>query len=145
MEQPTPQLFVYGSLRSGFRNPAYEYLTRHFTLVGEAVVRGRFYHNGEFPIAVPTKADNFLTGELYQLTSPHEFPWVFEQLDDYEGLNVMPGEIPLYKREMVPVFQNARESLAWIYWYNRPVSGMEEIPTGDIMQYLQQKDRPGQS
>ena len=108
-------------------------------------MRGRFYQNGELPIAVPTKADNFLNGELYQLTSPHEFPWVFEQLDDYEGLNVMPGEIPLYKREMVPVFQNARESLAWIYWYNRPVSGMEEIPTGDIMQYLQQKDRPGQS
>jgi len=144
MDQSTQQLFVYGSLRSGFRNPAYEYLTKHFALAGEAVVRGRFYHNGEFPVAVPGADDHFLTGELYILKSPLEFSWVFEQLDDYEGLKVMPGEIPMYKREQVPVFKDGAESIAWIYWYNRPVSGMEEIKTGDIMQYLQQKNRPGQ-
>lgn len=144
MEQAPQQLFVYGSLRSGFRNPAYEYLTQHFVLIGEAVVRGRFYHNGEFPVAVPTTSDNFLTGELYVLKSPTEFSWVFEQLDDYEGLNVMPNETPLYKRERVAVFHNASESSAWIYWYSRPVNGMEEIATGDILQYLQQKNLPGQ-
>lgn len=144
MAQSTQQLFVYGSLRSGFRNPAYEYLTKHFSLVGEAIVRGRFYHNGEFPVAVPSKGNNFLTGELYQLISPIEFSWVFEQLDDYEGLKVMPNEIPMYKREMVQVFRDGKECIAWIYWYNRPVSGMEEIQTGDIMQYLQQKNLPGQ-
>ena len=43
MKSTTNRLFVYGSLRSGFRNPAYEYLTRHFHLLGEAVVQGKFY------------------------------------------------------------------------------------------------------
>ena len=45
------KLFVYGSLRSGFRNPVYEYLTKYFHLMGEAVVKGKLYDLGEYPAA----------------------------------------------------------------------------------------------
>jgi len=145
MNQPTHQLFVYGSLRSGFRNPAYEYLTQHFELIGDALVRGRFYHNGEFPVAVPTTDEHYLNGELYKLKNASEFSWVFDQLDDYEGVNVMPDESPLYRRDSVAVFHNGVLSDSWIYWYNRPVTGMEEIETGDILKYIQQKNLPGNS
>lgn len=143
MNNSTYQLFVYGSLRSGFRNPAYSYLTQYFTLVGEALVKGKFYDNGAHPVAVPNGDDeHFISGELYQINNPDEFSWAIEQLDDYEGLNVMPGEQPLYRREMVKAFINGQQTEAWIYWYNQPVDQYAPIPTGDIFKYLEQKNKP---
>lgn len=142
METTTYQLFVYGSLRSGFRNPAYEYLTRYFHLIGEAVVQGKFYDNGSYPVAIHTSEDAFITGELYVLNNPDEFNWAIEQLDDYEGLNVEVGETPMYKRELATVFQEGAPSNAWVYWYNGSVQGMAEIATGDVLKYLQEKNRP---
>ena len=142
MQTPTYQLFVYGSLRSGFRNPAYEYLTRYFHLMGEAVVQGKFYDKGPYPVAIPSTDESFINGELYHLNNPEEFNWAIEQLDDYEGLNVEAGEKQLYKRELVTVFQEGKPSLAWVYWYNDSVQGMEEIATGDVLKYLQQKNKP---
>ena len=142
MQTPSQQLFVYGSLRSGFRNPLYQYLTKYFRLVGEAVVHGKFYDKGPFPVAIPTAGDSFFTGELYAVNNPEEFNWAIEQLDDYEGLNVEAGEKPLYKRELVTVFREGTPSLAWIYWYNESVDGMKEIATGDVLKYLQEKNKP---
>ncbi len=142
MKATTFQLFVYGSLRSGFRNPAYQYLACYFSLKGEAVVQGKFYDKGDYPVAIPSEADAFITGELYTANNPDEFEWAIAQLDDYEGLNVEAGEKPLYKRELVTVYQQGQPSLAWIYWYNGPVDGMAEIATGDVIKYLQQKNKP---
>lgn len=142
MNSPVVKLFVYGSLRSGFRNPAYEYLTKYFQLLGEAVVKGKLYDNGSIPVAVSTNSDAFITGELYETKNAAEFSWVIEQLDDYEGLNVEAGEQSLYKREKVIAFQQGLPAEAWIYWYNRPTDHMTEIDTGDILKYIQQKNKP---
>ena len=142
MKQDIYQLFVYGSLRSGFRNPVYEYLTRYFHLLGEAVVKGKLYDSGEFPVAAATKDEKFISGELYAINNPAEFSWAIEQLDDYEGINVEAGETPMYKREAVTVYQRGNASEAWIYWFNGPVSQFPEIPSGDLLQYLQQKNKP---
>ena len=136
------QLFVYGSLRSGFRNPAYHYLTRYFHLAGDALVKGKLYDLGEYPAATATEEEKFISGELYVINDPAEFSWAIAQLDDYEGLNVEEGETPLYKRESVKAFINGRGSDAWIYWYNKDVTGYPEIISGDLMQYLQQKNKP---
>ena len=140
--EATRHLFVYGSLRSGFHNPAYQYISDHFTLVGEAVVQGKFYDKGEYPVAIPCQEDAFITGELYVAVSKEGFDWVMAQLDDYEGINVEPGEKALYKREQAQVFINKEPVTAWMYWYNDSVEGMEEIVTGDIMKYLQEKNKP---
>jgi gamma-glutamylcyclotransferase (GGCT)/AIG2-like uncharacterized protein YtfP len=143
MNSSSFQLFVYGSLRSGFRNPAYSYLTKYFHLLGEAVVRGRFYDSGVNPVAVPTtEAESFINGELYVINNPEEFGWAIEQLDDYEGINVEAGEKPLYRRELTEAFIAGKGSLAWIYWFNGPVDNFEPIDTGDILKYLQQKNKP---
>ena len=142
MDNETYQLFVYGSLRSGFRNPVYEYLTRYFHLLGDAIVKGKLYDKGDSPVAAPTIEDTFISGELYTINNPEEFTWAIEQLDDYEGLNVEAGEKPLYKRETVDVYQNGIPKAAWIYWYNGPIDGFPEIISGDLLQYLQQKNKP---
>ena len=134
-------LFVYGSLRSGFRNPAYEYITRYFVYKGEAMVKGKFYDKGAIPVAIETSEEKYILGELYTLQNPEDFSWAFMQLDDYEGLNTEPGEIPLYKRELVKAYQPGDTSDAWVYWYNRNTDGLQEIETGDVMKYLQQKNQ----
>jgi len=136
------RLFVYGSLRSGFHNPAYDYLTKYFHLLGEAVVKGMLHDNGSYPVATPTIEDHYITGELYELNNANEFDWAIEQLDDYEGLNADPGETPLYKRELVEVFQDGQPSKAWIYWYNKSVDNMPQLDMGDVLRYLQEKNKP---
>ena len=135
-------LFVYGSLRSGFRNPAYEYLTRYFKYRGEALVKGKFFDAGSHPVAIPTAEEHFINGELYTMNTEEEFSWAFEQLDDYEGVNVLPGELPLYKRELVSVYQNGEILTAWVYWFNGATSNLPLIETGDVMRYLHQKNQP---
>jgi gamma-glutamylcyclotransferase (GGCT)/AIG2-like uncharacterized protein YtfP len=142
MSSSTYQLFVYGSLRSGFRNPAYSYLTQYFHLLGEAIVKGKFYDAGEYPVAVPCNEDHFITGELYVINNPEEFKWAINQLDDYEGLNVEVGENPLYRREVAETFQKGVLSSSWIYWFNGSVIGMPEITTGDVLKYLQEINKP---
>ncbi len=142
MSTSSYKIFVYGSLRSGFRNPAYEYLTRYFNYSGEALVKGKFFDAGSHPVALPTNEEHFILGELYTMISEDEFSWAFEQLDDYEGLHVEAGETPLYRRSLVEVTQNGETQTAWIYWYNKSIEGMPELETGDVMRYLQQKNQP---
>ncbi len=136
------KLFVYGSLRSGFRNPVYEYLTKYFHLLGEAVVKGKLYDLGEYPAAAPTDEEKFISGELYCINNPLEFSWAIGQLDDYEGLNTEEGETALYKREEAIAYQKGEPQAAWIYWFNGDMSGKSEIESGDLLQYLQQKNKP---
>jgi gamma-glutamylcyclotransferase (GGCT)/AIG2-like uncharacterized protein YtfP len=57
--QPIYHLFVYGSLRSGFRSHMYEYISRYFTLLGEAKVKGLLYDLGSYPAGVPAKEETY--------------------------------------------------------------------------------------
>ncbi len=142
MNNENYKLFVYGSLRSGFRNPVYEYLTKYFHLLGEAVVKGKLYDLGEYPAAAATDEEKFISGELYCINNPLEFSWAIGQLDDYEGLNTEEGEAPLYRREEVIAYKDGESHTAWIYWYNKDLAGNPVIESGDLMQYLQQKNKP---
>lgn len=133
------RLFVYGSLRSGFRSPVYEYISRFFHFIGEAKVRGKLYDMGSYPGGIATHDESFIIGELYEVNEENEFSWAIGQLDDYEGVNVESDEVKLYRREITEVHINSEIIQAWIYWYNGDVSGRPIIISGDLMQYLQQK------
>src|SRR4030095_9644667 len=132
------KLFVYGSLRSGFKSQAYDYISRFFSFDGAAKVKGRLFDLGSYPAAVPA-SDGFIIGELYTIRNESEFGWAIGQLDDYEGVSVEPDEIQLYKRELVDVFLENSTTSAWIYWYRGSVEGKPVIESGDLIQYLQQK------
>lgn len=133
------QLFVYGSLRSGFKSPAYEYISRYFNLVGPAKVKAKLFDMGTYAAAVPTHENKFVIGELYSIRNENEFSWAMGQLDDYEGVTVDFDEIQLYRKEMVEVFINDQITYAWIYWFNGDVSGKPAIASGDMLEYLKQK------
>src|SRR5690348_11008813 len=115
------QLFVYGSLRSGFKSPAYEYISRFFILLGEARVRGKLFDMGSYPAGIPTGENQFIQGELYRIKEENEFSWAIGQLDDYQGVTVEPDEIQLYHREITDVFIDGKAVKAWIYWYHGDV------------------------
>lgn len=133
------QLFVYGSLRSGFRSPVYEYISRFFSFAGEAKVRGRLFDMGSYPAGLATNDNHFIIGELYKAKNPSEFSWAIGQLDDYEGVAVEADEVQLYRREITEVHIGGQLTHAWIYWYNGDVSGRPLIASGDLIQYLQEK------
>ena len=133
------QLFVYGSLRSGFRSPAYEYISRYFDLVGDAKVKGQLFDLGEYPAAKPSTEDKFIIGELYRIRNEKEFSWAIGQLDDYEGVNVAFDETILYRRDITEVYINDKIIPAWIYWYYGDVENRPVIESGDVLQYMEQK------
>jgi gamma-glutamylcyclotransferase (GGCT)/AIG2-like uncharacterized protein YtfP len=133
------QLFVYGSLRSGFHSPAYEYISRYFTFVGNARVRGKLFDLGSYPAGIKSNDNKFIVGELYKITNENEFAWAIGQLDDYEGVTVEADEIQLYRRELTEVHINNGITHAWIYWYNGDVSGKPLIESGDMIEYMGRK------
>ncbi len=132
-------LFVYGSLRSGFRSPAYEYISRYFDLVADGKVRGRLFDMGEYPAAVPTSDDAWILGELYIARNKEEFSWAIGQLDDYEGVLVESHEQPLYRRELAEIVTGNATFKSWIYWYNGDTTGRPAIDSGDMIAYLRNK------
>ena len=141
MDKNLTSIFVYGSLRSGFQNPAYAYISKHFTLVSKAKVKGRLYDMGSFPVAVPADDETYIVGELYQHNNPSEFGWAIGQLDDYEGLNPDEDEVQFYKREKVEVYYGDVATSAWIYWYTGQIEGQPVIPSGDVFDFIQQKSK----
>jgi gamma-glutamylcyclotransferase (GGCT)/AIG2-like uncharacterized protein YtfP len=136
------QIFVYGSLRSGFNAPAFEYISRYFQLVAPAKVRGLLYDMGDYPAAVPTNQDQFLLGELYAIKQDEEFAWALEQLDEYEGINESPEDSPVsFKRELVEVMTESGNTIAWIYWFSGSIADKPLIASGDVLEYLHQQQQ----
>jgi gamma-glutamylcyclotransferase (GGCT)/AIG2-like uncharacterized protein YtfP len=140
---PTQYLFVYGSLRQGFQSEAYHYISHYFDMVGAAKVKGFLIDMGSYPAAVPTNSDHFINGELYSLKNREEHGWAFGQLDDYEGVVVEADEMALYRRALTTAQVGDQTYTAWIYWYNADVTGKPIVASGDIFEYLKNKQAIG--
>jgi gamma-glutamylcyclotransferase (GGCT)/AIG2-like uncharacterized protein YtfP len=139
MNAAIPFLFVYGSLRKGFQSESYQYISQYFELIGNATTNGFLIDLGSYPAAIPSKGDSIIIGELYQLKTENEHDWAFAQLDDYEGVNVEEGEQQMYRRAIANVTFENKEVLSWIYWYNGDVNGKPIITSGDIFDYIKNK------
>jgi gamma-glutamylcyclotransferase (GGCT)/AIG2-like uncharacterized protein YtfP len=139
-DQTIYPLFVYGSLLSGFRSTAYEYISRFFNLIGIARVKGKLFDMGEYPAAIPANDDGFIQGELYQIKNEAEFAWAIGQLDDYEGVTPEPGEEQLYRRELSSILIDDKIITAWIYWYNGSIAGKPVIASGDVLSWRAKKE-----
>jgi gamma-glutamylcyclotransferase (GGCT)/AIG2-like uncharacterized protein YtfP len=139
MSRTIPFLFVYGSLRKGFQSEAYQYISQYFELVGNATTNGFLIDLGSYPAAIPTDSEHLIIGELYKLKTEEEHDWAFAQLDDYEGVNVEVDEQQLYRRAIAKVRHENKDTISWIYWYNGDVTGKPIIPSGDIFEYIKNK------
>ena len=114
-------------------------------MVSEAKAKGYLYDLGEYPAALPTHDEAYLIGELYRIKNEEEFYWAMEQLDAYEGIHADPedGALP-YRRDLATVYiTNEITTTAWIYWFNEPILNHPIIPSGDVLEYMQQKKNQG--
>ena len=128
------QLFIYSSLRKGFHQDAFSYITQFFSFVSTAKVKGILSVIGSDLVATPATENFFIKGELYKLTNEDHFSWVFGQLDDYEGLDSLQSESPSYRRELTMVYKDDGSITdAWIYWYNGDISGTPIISSKDVL------------
>jgi len=132
-------LFVYGSLRSGFKSPAYDYISKYFSFVAEGKAKGLLYDMGKYPVAKSCVSNHFIKGELYQIKNIDEFSFAIAQLDDYEGIDNVEGN-SIFKREKTMVtFENEQTQEAWIYWFAGDINGKELIESGDVLEFMQQQ------
>jgi len=116
-----PYLFVYGTLKSTFRNRYARRLRREGLLAGQATMPGRLYRVGWHPgMRPPCVSGEVVTGELYRLRQPAK---TLEFLDEYEEN---------YRRELhTATLARGRMHRCWVYIYRLPMLERRRIASGE--------------
>jgi gamma-glutamylcyclotransferase (GGCT)/AIG2-like uncharacterized protein YtfP len=107
-------------------------LANHCEYFSEGVMPGKLYEVCGYPGAIQSSsANDKVFGELYQLLGRDR---VLARLDEYEECS---GRFPKpheYTREQVSIELCAGGLvLAWVYLYNRDVSKLRQILSGDYL------------
>lgn len=132
-------IFVYGSLLSGFKTEAYQYLSKYFDYVGEGYIDATMYDMGSYPVVKLDDKGNKVKGELYAVKSNSEFSYIIGQLDDYEGLSPEEGQPVFFKRSKVTIHTNGNTYTAWVYEYIGDVTNKPIYPLGDSISFYNDK------
>ena len=110
-------LFVYGTLRSGHKNPVAVFFHQQAQLVGQATMPGRLFSLGEYTAAVyEPAATEWVHGEVFQLM---DTPLVFNVLDEYEGIGEQFPQPNEYIRSLCEVVCEGKSLKCWVYLLNR--------------------------
>lgn len=116
-------LFIYGSLMRGLE--LHQYMSGA-TFIGEGHVRGTLVSLGRYPGMIEGTRD--VRGEVYELDDAAQL----EALDDLEAYDPERPEVSEYVRaERDVVLDDGRRCRAWTYLYNRDVSGLPDVASGD--------------
>ncbi len=123
------RLFVYGTLRRGFRRHG---LLRSLEAqyVGKGSVRAELFNLGHFPGAQKCKAaSSHVVGEVYRLRKPAQAFKTLDRIEDFRPTAPSPG---LFRRETAAVtLQDGERVSAWVYWLNRVPGPKRRIHSGD--------------
>ncbi|TXH22765.1 MAG: gamma-glutamylcyclotransferase [Chitinophagaceae bacterium] len=141
MQASNHYLFVYGSLLSGFKTEAYQYLSKYFEYVGEGYIDATMYDMGKYPVVTLEHTGHKVKGELYAIKSSSEFSYIIGQLDDYEGLFPEQNEQVFFKRNKVEALINGTTYTAWVYEYIGNVSDKPIYPAGDSISFFNDKSQ----
>ncbi len=138
-EVPNDIMFVYGTLRKDGASPMAHIIDEYCDLIGEGYIHGCLYDLGRYPgVIVGNGHTGKVFGQLFKLKDEQK---VLTEFDYYEECSDDFPKPHLYIREVVDVFQRASEpQKAWVYIYNRDVSKATEIPEGDYLKYLDNKN-----
>lgn len=138
-------LFVYGTLRNEYNNEMAKFLRKHADYQEGGLLNGELYDVGSYPAAIfKYTKEAFIHGQIFKM---HNREKIFQVLDPYEGIDdelyirrVCPVKIPIgtviINEEEVTQY---KELLCWVYLYNRPVTFLKHVPSGDYMLYLSKK------
>jgi gamma-glutamylcyclotransferase (GGCT)/AIG2-like uncharacterized protein YtfP len=129
----TGLVFFYGTLMSGFRRPGRTGLDHALLPVGRGWIQAALFDLGIYPAAVPAR-DGRVWGEVYEMLDTDA---VLCSTDELEGVNPDEPDASLYTREEALVtFDDGREAMAWVYFYNAPLGRAERIESGDYLEHL---------
>lgn len=134
-------LFVYGTLRRGFRGRMARWLSARGRYIGRAILPGRLYDIGRYPGFVPgtDAGGETVVGDLYLL--PHPAP-LLRKLDAFEGIGSGQSRPYEYIRRRLPVRCEGDSPVeAWVYLYNRSLAVRPLIPGGDYLKYRRGRRR----
>ncbi|MCS6824796.1 MAG: gamma-glutamylcyclotransferase [Cytophagaceae bacterium] len=122
-------IFVYGTLRSEFKNRMARYLRTNASMITEAYIYGELYEINDYPGAVETNNhESLIRGEIFQLFYPDH---TLKILDEYEGEE--------YERKIVHAISDERTYECWAYLYCKKTDGLEKIESGDYFKYINLK------
>jgi gamma-glutamylcyclotransferase (GGCT)/AIG2-like uncharacterized protein YtfP len=118
-----PYLFVYGTLKSAFRNRYARRLRREALMAGPATMRGRLYRICWYPgMRPPVDSEDLVSGEIFRLRQPGR---LLAALDEYEGRH-------LYTRELhAATLANGRRLRCWVYMYRVALTESRRMPSGE--------------
>lgn len=128
-------LFVYGTLRQAFALPVHDVMMRHCQFLALGTLRGQLYQVDGYPGVVELPhCRGRVTGELYRIIDKKE---LFKLLDDYEQCSAKYPEPHEFIRKQADISTyDGAVCQAWVYFYNRAVSGLVRIPSGDYVCHM---------
>ena len=128
----TRYLFVYGTLRRACKTHALLLRGGKVAYHGHGCIRGRMYEVDGYPGAVETGTPgDIILGEAYRL---HAGPRVLKAIDRYEECGPGFPQPQEFVRKILPVQLDRGGCIhAWVYLYNRDISGLRRIPSGDYL------------
>jgi gamma-glutamylcyclotransferase (GGCT)/AIG2-like uncharacterized protein YtfP len=138
MNEMPAYLFVYGTLLNK-QNEFGAYLNRNCVFYANGKFRGRLYDIGEYPGAIlASKGSDYVFGSILTVNDIDE---VLQKLDDYEGFGYGQQQPYLFNRAFITIETNDKPVKCWVYLYNWPVQGFAMIPSGNYLQYMEDKGR----
>lgn len=130
MSEQCEYLFVYGTLRRDSVHPMAGYLRANAKHMGSASIMGSLYRISWYPAFVPDGKSRVM-GDVFLLSNSSE---ALGLLDQYEGIDRQDsGESEYIRRQMDVTCADGSVLPAWIYIFNRDVTGLQRIVSGDFL------------
>ncbi|MFO7823411.1 MAG: gamma-glutamylcyclotransferase family protein [Cyclobacterium sp.] len=125
-------LFVYGTLRKGFKHPMGKFLEEEADYLGTGHIPGLLFDLGPYPVAVTSaKQDQQVFGDVYAFTENSD---LLSILDDYEGLGeVLETGVTFERKLMLVNLVNGHPLKAWVYLHTGYIDHMIPISSGDYL------------
>jgi gamma-glutamylcyclotransferase (GGCT)/AIG2-like uncharacterized protein YtfP len=132
-------IFVYGTLRSRTASRMRETLMLHCEYFSDGHMQGKLYEVGHYPGAVESQFSvDRVYGELYRIVDNDS---VLTRLDDYEECTDHFPEPHEYIRNQIPITLAGGDTvIAWAYIYNRDISQLKHINSGDYLTYANEHE-----
>lgn len=118
---------VYGLLRKGASGFARFGLETAFRPLGPCRIPGVIHDLGGYPGLVNGEGE--VAGELFAVTDAS----VIARLDAFEEFDPTSPESSRYLRVRLPLLTPRQE--AWVYVWNRPVTGFARVDSGDWLEW----------
>src|SRR5437899_2650026 len=129
MNRKAEKLFVYGTLRRGFKLHS-ELAKLKARYLGKGRIGGNLFNLGEYPGVVPaSSARKGVEGELYELSNAKEHLPVLDRIEEFDPER--PSKSLFVRRRATVRMNDGSRVRAWVYFLPRRPARANPIPSGD--------------